>query len=56
VRNAQKTAMMAMFAAMETAKDSEPKRPEPQILAKPSARDIQVDPLWLIARGAKGRA
>lgn len=55
MRNAQKTAVMAMFAAMETAKDA-PKRPEPQILAKPAARDIQVDPLWLLTRGAKGRA
>jgi hypothetical protein len=55
VRNAQKTAVMAMFAAMETAKD-EPKRPEPQLLGKPSPRDIQLDPLWLISRGAKGRA
>ncbi|MDX2274392.1 MAG: hypothetical protein NW206_02990 [Hyphomonadaceae bacterium] len=58
MRNAQKTAVMALFASMEAAKDSPlpaPRR-EPSLLGKPAARDIQLDPLWLITRGSKGRA
>ena len=56
MRNAQKTAIMAMFAAMENAKDLAPSQREPQLLAKPAARDIQIDPLWLLSRAGKGRA
>ena len=55
MRNAQKNALMAMFAAMEDAKDAAPARrfavPEPK-----SGQPIQLDPLWLLTRGAKGRA
>lgn len=58
MRNAQKTAVMALFAAMEAAKETDARRgaalkfpSEP-----PAGRAIQIDPLWLVSRGAKGRA
>lgn len=56
MRNAQKTAVMALFAAMEAAKDADQPRREPSLLGKPAGRDIQIDPLWLLSRGTKGRA
>jgi len=58
VRNAQKTAVMALFAAMETAKDEAQRgRHQFRLPAEPPAgRAIQLDPLWLVSRGAKGRA
>lgn len=58
MRNAQKTAVMALFASMEAAKESplpEPRR-APRLLGNPAPRDIQLDPLWLVTRGSKGRA
>ena len=58
MRNAQKTAVMALFAAMETAKDEAQRGHTPlRFPAEPPAgRAIQLDPLWLVSRGAKGRA
>ena len=58
MRNAQKTALMALFAAMETAKEADVLRGQSlKFPAEPPAgKAIQLDPLWLLSRGAKGRA
>ncbi|MGE0595596.1 MAG: hypothetical protein AB7G40_16875 [Hyphomonadaceae bacterium] len=57
MRNAQKTALMAVFAAIEDDKAAAERTVTSE---KPAAsrksQPIQVDPLWLLTRGAKGRA
>ena len=56
MRNAQKNALMALFAAMEDSK-AEDRKSEPALPFEPkSGRPIALDPLWLLTRGAKGRA
>jgi len=58
VRNAQKPAVKALFAAMEAAREADARRAvalkfpfEP-----PAGRAIEIDPIWLSTMGVKGRA
>ena len=58
MRNAPKTAVKALFAAMEAAKDVSAQRDVAHEASAepPAGRAIQVDLLWLSTMGLKGRA
>lgn len=56
MRNAQKTALMALFAAMEDTIPGDKPRREPAEPVASSDRPIEVDMSWLVQRSRKGRA